>query len=162
MPSIEELSRTQRIVVLPNTSASIVKTGLSGPAGPQGPKGDKGDPGGPVGPAGTNGTNGTNGSHGVTEVVTGFGGLLGVVSSGRYYSPTNGSTVTATCSVGTPGTDNTVFTIKKNGSVILTMTLASGVYKVTQIVTSSYAIDTDYLRQRLRPQVQVHPMPRFN
>ncbi len=42
MPTLEVLSRTQRIVVLPNTSVSIVKVGPPGPPGPQGPVGPPG------------------------------------------------------------------------------------------------------------------------
>ncbi len=61
MAGIEVLSRTQRIIVLPNTSVSLVKEGPTGPPGrdglqgargPEGPKGLPGDPGGPPGPPG--------------------------------------------------------------------------------------------------------------
>lgn len=45
MPGIEVLSRTQRIIVLPNTSVSIVKQGPSGPPGPEGALGPPGPPG---------------------------------------------------------------------------------------------------------------------
>jgi hypothetical protein len=45
---IEVLSRTQRIVVLPNTSTSLVRQGPAGPIGPQGLMG-------PMGPAGLDG-----------------------------------------------------------------------------------------------------------
>lgn len=48
MSGIEVLSRTQRIIVLPHTSVSIVKMG---PAGPVGPKGELG----PTGPKGLDG-----------------------------------------------------------------------------------------------------------
>lgn len=42
MAGIEVLSRTQRIIVLPNTSVSIVKEGPEGPRGPQGIQGIQG------------------------------------------------------------------------------------------------------------------------
>lgn len=51
MPGIEVLSKTQRIIVLPNTSVSIVKEGPTGPQGPIGPQG----PVGPMGPEGPQG-----------------------------------------------------------------------------------------------------------
>lgn len=49
MPGIEVLSRTQRIIVLPNTSVSFVKQGPTGPQGPQGIPGIQGLTG-PTGP----------------------------------------------------------------------------------------------------------------
>ncbi len=42
MSGIEVLSRTQRIIVLPNTSVSIVKEGPPGPRGPEGLRGPQG------------------------------------------------------------------------------------------------------------------------
>lgn len=50
MSGIEVLSRTQRIIVLPNTSVSIVKEGPPGPPGDQGLTG-------PIGPPGLDGAN---------------------------------------------------------------------------------------------------------
>lgn len=52
MSGVEVVTRTQKIIVLPSTSASIVKQGPDGPPGPQGPPGPIGPPGGPPGPTG--------------------------------------------------------------------------------------------------------------
>lgn len=57
MPGIEVLSKTQKIIVLPNTSVSIVKQGPTGPQGLQGPQGVPG----PVGPEGPHGPGGPPG-----------------------------------------------------------------------------------------------------
>lgn len=56
MSGIEVLSRTQRVIILPNTSTSIVRAGPKGDPGPpgigvEGPAGPPGDPG-PPGPPG--------------------------------------------------------------------------------------------------------------
>lgn len=45
MTGIEVLSKTQRVIVLPHTSVSIVKEGPTGPSGPQGPIGPPGPKG---------------------------------------------------------------------------------------------------------------------
>lgn len=52
MSVIDVVSKTQRIVVLPNTSTSIVKEGPMGPPGPEGPPGPPGGEPGPEGPPG--------------------------------------------------------------------------------------------------------------
>lgn len=64
MSGIEVLSRTQRIIVLPHTSTSIVKEGPPGPRGIQGPVGPIGPSRGPVGPAGADGPPGPQGIQG--------------------------------------------------------------------------------------------------
>lgn len=77
MTTIEVLSRTQRVVVLPNTSVSIVKVGPTGPIGPigvQGPPGPQGTigpegPTGPIGPTGPQGEVGPEGPPGPTVIL---------------------------------------------------------------------------------------------
>lgn len=98
---------------------------------------------------GINGTNGTNGTNGLTEIVTGFSGPLAAASSGRYYAPKTGTTVTATCSLTTAGTSNTVFTVKKNGVSIGTVTLGSGVNKLGSVIATPFTLDTDYFTVEL-------------
>lgn len=64
MPGIEVLSRTQRIIVLPNTSTSLVKQGPTGPRGADGLIGQRGvdGPAGPIGPQGSTGVAGPQGT----------------------------------------------------------------------------------------------------
>ncbi len=65
MSGIEVLSRTQRVIVLPNTSVSIVKEGPTGLTGLQGIQGDQGLPGiqGDQGLPGIQGDQGLPGSY---------------------------------------------------------------------------------------------------
>jgi hypothetical protein len=76
MSGIEVLSRTQRIIVLPNTSVSIVKEGPQGPQGIIGPKGLVG-PQGIVGPKGLTGPQGLVGPIGDTGAI----GPIGLTGS---------------------------------------------------------------------------------
>ncbi len=55
MSGVEVVTKTQRVIVLPSTSRSIVKEGPPGPPGPNGPPGPPGTPGGPPGPSGPTG-----------------------------------------------------------------------------------------------------------
>ncbi len=81
MSGIEVLSRTQRVIILPNTSVSIVKEGPTGPAGSAGIQG-------PAGSAGSQGLAGSDAN--VTEANVeavigprnGFDGYLGLDAQG--------------------------------------------------------------------------------
>jgi hypothetical protein len=86
MSGIEVLSRTQRIIVLPNTSVSIVKEGPQGPQGIIGPKGLVGPQGiaGPQGPQGIVGSQGIAGPQGIVgpQGIIGPDGPQGLVGPG--------------------------------------------------------------------------------
>ncbi len=98
-----------------------------------------------AGATGGAGSQGNPGASGITEIAIGFGGGLVVISSGRYYAPVTGTTVTVNCNVGTTGTSNTVWTIKKNGVAIGTVTAGPGVNKPAAVVfTTAFTLDTDY------------------
>jgi hypothetical protein len=85
LSGIEVLSRTQRIIVLPNTSVSIVKEGPQGPQGLVGPKGLVG-PQGIVGPQGVVGPNGPTGPTGDIGL-TGPQGLVGPIGDTGAIGP---------------------------------------------------------------------------
>lgn len=85
-----------------------------------------------------------------TSIATGFSGPLAQgVTTGRYYAQSTGTSITATASLVTAGTTASVFTVKKNGVSIGTITLNTGVVVLPVTIATPFTIDTDYFTVEL-------------
>lgn len=83
----------------------------------------------------------------IAEMPFALGGALTVRESGRWYPPADAPCRSFLASLRVAGSTTTFFTVSRNGSVILSGSLASGVTKVTGDISGSPTLgrDADYL-----------------
>lgn len=87
------------------------------------------------------------GAPAIAEQIFAQGGALSLTSAGnRWYAPTDMTISTVIASVGTASSSGSVTVdVKKNGTTILTLTLASGEHKVEATPGVPELAEGDYL-----------------
>jgi hypothetical protein len=115
-------------------------TGLTGPQGPAGADGPQGDPG-PTGPQGAAGTNGKNVINGAFNAL---GSLTTFTGSQRSYVVNAGNIASVKASLGTAGSTSSTIVVRKNGTAVYTLTIASGNNVISSTTPVAVAAN-DYL-----------------